>query len=106
MKLGIILNTNIPETVFNALRLANTALGAGHTVNIFLLGPGVEIESIDNKKFDVADVLDKFVKGKGNLYACGTCLRIRQQEAGVCPVSSMAQLLEIITSSDKVVTFG
>jgi sulfur relay (sulfurtransferase) complex TusBCD TusD component (DsrE family) len=106
MKLGIILNTNIPETVFNALRLANTALGAGHSVNIFLLGPGVEIESIENKKFDVPDVLDKFIKGKGNLYACGTCLKIRQQESGACPVSTMSQLLEIITSSDKVVTFG
>jgi sulfur relay (sulfurtransferase) complex TusBCD TusD component (DsrE family) len=106
LKLGIILNSNAAETAFNALRLANTALGAGQSVNIFLLGPGVEIESIDNKKFDVADVLDKFIKAKGNLYACGTCLKIRQQEAGVCPVSTMSQLLEIITSSDKVVTFG
>jgi sulfur relay (sulfurtransferase) complex TusBCD TusD component (DsrE family) len=106
MKIGIILNTNVPETVFNALRLANTALAAGHSVNIFLLGPGVEIESIDNKKFDVHDVLDKFIKGSGNLFVCGTCLKIRQQEGGACPVSTMSQLLEIITSSDKVVTFG
>jgi len=106
MKLGIILNTNRPETVFNALRLANTALGAGHSVNIFLLGPGVEIESIDNKKFDVPDVLGRFTKDGGNLFACGTCLKIRQQETGVCPVSTMSQLLETITGSDKVVTFG
>jgi uncharacterized protein involved in oxidation of intracellular sulfur len=106
MKIGIILNTNVPETVFNALRLANTALAAGSSVNMFLLGPGVEIESIDNKKFDVPDILGKFAKGGGNLFACGTCLKIRQQEAGVCPVSTMAQLLEIITSSDKIVTFG
>ena len=106
MKLGIILNTNVPETVFNALRLANTALAAGNSVNMFLLGQGVEIESIDNKKFDVPDVLSRFTKEGGNLLACGTCLKIRQQEAGVCPVSTMSQLLEIITTSDKVVTFG
>ena len=106
MKLGIVLNTNNSETVFNALRLANTALGAGHSVNIFLLGPGVEIESIENKKFDVPEVLGKFTKDGGNLFACGTCLKIRHQEGGACPVSTMSQLLEIITSSDKVVTFG
>lgn len=106
MKLGIILNTNVVETAFNALRLAITALGAGNSVNMFLLGPGVEIESIKDKKFDVADLLDKFMKESGNLYACGTCLKIRQQEAGACPVSTMSKLLEIITSSDKVVTFG
>jgi sulfur relay (sulfurtransferase) complex TusBCD TusD component (DsrE family) len=106
MKLGIVLNTNNPETVFNALRLGNTALGAGHSVNIFLLGPGVEIESIDNKEFDVPDVLSRFSKDGGNLFACGTCLKIRRQDAGICPVSTMSQLLEIVTDSDKVVTFG
>ncbi len=106
MKLGIVLNTSVPETVFNALRLANTALGAGHSVNIFLLGPGVEIESIDNKKFDLPEALNKFMKEGGNIFACGTCLKIRQQEGGACPVSTMSQLLEIIASSDKVVTFG
>lgn len=46
MRLGIILNTNAPETVFNALRLGNTALAAGHNVKVFLLGSGVEIETI------------------------------------------------------------
>jgi uncharacterized protein involved in oxidation of intracellular sulfur len=106
MKLGIILNTDAPETVFNALRLANTALAAGHNVNIFLLGPGVEIESIENKKFDVSGVLSIFTKGGGNLFACGTCLKIRHQEGGACPVSTMSQLLEIITTSDKLITFG
>jgi sulfur relay (sulfurtransferase) complex TusBCD TusD component (DsrE family) len=106
MKLGIVLNTNVAETAFNALRLANTALGAGHSVNIFLLGPGVEIESIKSQKFDVTGVLSNFINGKGNLYACGACLKIREQQAGVCPVSTMTQLLEIITSSDKIVTLG
>lgn len=106
MKLGIILNTNIPETVFNALRLANTARAANNEVNMFLLGSGVEIETIRDKAFNVPDVLDKFVETGGNLFACGTCLKIRQKEGGVCPVSTMSQLLEIITTSDKVITFG
>jgi uncharacterized protein involved in oxidation of intracellular sulfur len=40
------------------------------------------------------------------LLACGACLKARQQEGGVCPISTMADLLAMIADSDKVVTFG
>lgn len=106
MKLAIILNTKDPETAWNALRLGNTALGAGHDVSLFLMGAGVEVEMIKSERFNVAEVLDKFAKGKGSLLACGTCLKVRQQEAGACPVSTMPQLVQLIADSDKVVTFG
>lgn len=106
MKLGIILNTSDPETSWNALRLGNEAMAGGHETNLFLLGPGVELEKIKNESFNVPEVLKKFIANGGNLFACGTCLEIRQQAAGVCPVSTMSQLVEIIATSDKVVTFG
>ena len=106
MKLGIILNSNDPETAWNALRLGNTALGAGHEVSVFLMGSGVEAEEIKSERFNVAEVLGRFVKDKGNLLACGTCLKVRHQESGVCPVSTMPQLVQLIADSDKVVTFG
>ncbi len=106
MKLGIILNSSDPETAWNALRLGNTALGAGHEVSMFLMGSGVEIEEIKSEKFNVNEVLDNFAKSKGNLLACGTGLKIRQQEGGVCPVSTMPQLVRLIADSDKVISFG
>jgi sulfur relay (sulfurtransferase) complex TusBCD TusD component (DsrE family) len=106
MKLGIILNSNDPETAWNALRLGNTALGSGHEVSVFLMGSGVEIEEIKSEKFNVTDVLGNFAKSKGNLLACGTCLKVRQQESGVCPVSTMPQLVQLIADSDKVISFG
>lgn len=106
MKLGIILNTSHTETAWNALRLGNEALEGGHESNVFLLGSGVEIENIKDEQFNVAAVLNKFLDNGGNLMACGTCLELRHQEAGVCPVSTMSQLVEIIANSDKVVTFG
>ena len=106
MKLGIILNTNDPETSWNALRLGNEAMASGHKANLFLLGPGVEVENIKNESFNVPEVLKKFISRGGNLFACGTCLELREQEAGVCPISTMSQLVEIIATSDKVVTFG
>ena len=106
MKLGIILNTNNPETAWNALRLGNEALSSGNEVSVFLLGSGVEIEIIKDNAFDVAQVLGRLVKNGGKLMACSTCLNVRQQEAGVCPISTMAQLVEMISDSDKVVSFG
>jgi sulfur relay (sulfurtransferase) complex TusBCD TusD component (DsrE family) len=106
MKLAIIINSNDPETAWNALRLGNTALGDGHEVSVFLMGSGVEVEEIKSEKFNVIEVLKKFLDSKGNLLACGTCLKVRQQEAGVCPISTMPQLVQLIADSDKVVTFG
>jgi uncharacterized protein involved in oxidation of intracellular sulfur len=106
MKLGIILNSNAPETAWNALRLGNEALAKGNQVSMFLLGSGVEIVNIKESPFDVAGVLKKFVGSKGNLLACGTCLTFRHQGGGVCPVSTMSQLVDLISDSDKVVTLG
>jgi len=106
MKLAIIINSKDPETAWNALRLGNTALGDGHEVSVFLMGSGVEVEEIKSEKFNVSEVLKKFVDSKGDLLACGTCLKVRQQDAGVCPISTMPQLVQLIADSDKVVTFG
>lgn len=106
MRLGIVLNTNNPETAWNGLRLGSKALEAKNAVSMFLLGSGVEVEDIEDKTFDVAGALSNFLDGGGKLLACGTCLKVRHQEAGICPVSTMAQLVEMISDSDKLVTLG
>jgi len=74
MKLGIILNTNNPETAWNALRLGNEALASDHETTLFLLGNGVEIQQIKHEQFTVTDSLKNFLNNGGNLLACGTCL--------------------------------
>ena len=106
MKLGIIVNTNDPETAWNALRLGNETLSTGNETSMFLLGSGVEIENIRDETFDVAETLEKFLNGGGNLLTCGSCLELRHQKAGICPISTMSDLAEMISDSDKVVTFG
>ena len=106
MKIGVILNSKDPETAWNALRLGNEALRKGHEVKVFLLGGGVEIENIRNGDFDVAKVLGEFINSRGELLACGSCLKLRQQKSAVCPTSTISQLVEMIVGSDKVVTFG
>jgi uncharacterized protein involved in oxidation of intracellular sulfur len=106
MRLGIIINTNNPETAWNALRLGSTALDGGHKVSMFLLGSGVEIEKIRDEKFDVTELLKKFAKREVSLLGCSTCMGLRHQEAGVILKSTLTELVKIIAESDKVVSFG
>lgn len=106
MKLGIIVNTKDPETAWNALRLGNTALGAGHNVTVFLMGSGVEIENIGDDNYDVAELIRNFTTRKGSLLGCGTCMRLRHREAGVILKSTMPDLVQLIVDSDKVISFG
>lgn len=106
MRLGIIMNTSDPETAWNGLRLGNEALSVGNETSLFLLGSGVEIVNIKSKAYDITGVLEKFLGSGGNLLACGSCLEDRHQAAGVCPVSTMSELVAMISDSDKLVTFG
>ena len=106
MKLGIIVNTKDPESAWNTLRLSNEALNGGNEVSVFLLGTGVETPNIKDKTFDVSGILKKILNSGGSLLACGTCLGLRHQEASVCSISTMSELVEMISDSDKVVTFG
>lgn len=105
--LGIVLETADPERAWNAFRLGITALDAGNDVSVFLLGAGVEAEEITDGQFDVRDRMEAFVAAGGELHACGTCLEIRDSDdSEVCPVSTMDDLLEVVTTSEKVLTIG
>ena len=110
MKIGIILNSNEPETAWNAFRLGLEALEKRHSAKIFLLGKGVECENIEDRKFNVQKMINAFKKRKGQILACGTCLKSRQKEgSAVCPVSTMQDLLKLVEESDKigsVINFG
>ena len=108
MKLGMILQSNKPEHVWNAFRLGITALKAGRQVEIFLMSEGSELETIpDTQDFDIAAKVAEFKALKGVVYACGSCLKLRGKEASnVCPVSTMSDLLDMVERSDKVLVFG
>jgi len=108
MKLGIVLQSNKPEHAWNTFRLGITALKANHQVEIFLMNEGSELETIpDSEDFDISVKVAEFKKLKGMIYACGTCLKVRgREEGGVCPVSTMSDLLKMVENSDKVLVFG
>jgi len=107
MKIGIVISTNDAEIVWNAFRLGNVALRNNHVVKVFLVNKGVEAEDINNEKFNVKEQIDSFIGSKGQILACGTCLRLRQKEGTeVCPISTMKDLLKLVEESDKILSFG
>jgi len=106
MKLGIVICSNDPETAWNAFRLGVFSCKQGDAVAVFLLGKGVEAESLDSGKFDVLGQMRVFSEGGGTILACGTCLKLRQSEGSdICPISTMQDLHALIRSSDKVLSF-
>ena len=106
MKLAIIIYSNDPETVWNAFRLGIFSRKQGDTVSVFLLGKGVEVESLDRDKFDISGQIHSFLDIGGAILACGTCLKLRQsEELGICPISTMQDLYTLIHDSDNVLSF-
>lgn len=105
-KIGIVISSNDPETVWNAFRLANYSVEQGDTVSVFLLGKGVEAPAIANKEFDVHAMMETLYSTGGKIFACGTCLSSRNTEGSkLCPVSTLADLYTIIKSNEVILTF-
>jgi len=65
MNLLIIISSGVGETIYNALRLANVALGQGDDVSVFMLGQGVTFEQSGSETFDVMGEVNKF---EGDFY--------------------------------------
>ncbi len=106
MKIGIILNSNEPETVWNAFRFGIKALDKNDSVKIFLLGKGVEAEDIKDEKFDVQKSIGEFKNRNGVIFACGTCLKSRNKKGSQnCPISTLDEMLKIVEESDKMLSF-
>jgi len=106
MKLGLILSQTEPETVFNALRVANYSLKQGDRVKVFLIGKGVELDKIDDPKFKVQEEARTLMDAGGQFLACGTCLKLRQSAGSeLCPLSTLKDLYEIVRDSDRVLMF-
>ena len=106
MKIGIVISTNDAETCWNALRYGNFALGQKDEVKVFFMGKGVEYQKVSMEKFNTVDQAEKLMQAGGKIYACGSCMKSREQEGSeMCPISTMKDMYDIVKESDKVVTF-
>ena len=106
MKLGIVLYSNDPETVFQAFRLGTLGLKKGDDVRMFMLAKGVECDTLDNEKWHISDQIRDFQDHGGKTFSCTSCLKIRdKKESLTCPMSSLADLYQLISECDKLLTF-
>lgn len=106
MKVAIIITQNNPEQVFTALRFANFALNEGDTVSVFLTAEGVDLEKINDARFDIRTQTENLIGAGGSIQACGTCLKSRESNGSeVCSPSTMKVMYTLIKESDRVVTF-
>jgi uncharacterized protein involved in oxidation of intracellular sulfur len=106
MNLGIVIYSHDAETVWNAFRLGVFALVKDDAVKVFLLAKGVECESLDTDQFKVTEQMKTLADNGGEIFACGTCLKLRQSKGSeMCPLSTMQDLYDLIRWSDKIVTF-
>ena len=107
LKIGIVISTNDPEAGCNDFRFGIVALKATHTVQVFLVNKGVEAEDIKSEKFNIREQIDELNGAKGELLACGTCMKARLKESSdYCPIATMKDLLAIVEESDKILSFG
>ena len=106
MKIAMVISQTNPEVVFNAFRLANFSRKEGDDVKVFLLAEGVELDRIDDPKFDVRGQAESFLGAGGSILACGTCLKLRNSGGSeLCPLSTMKDLYTLVKEADRVVTF-
>ncbi len=108
MKIGIIISTNDPETLWNAFRFANLCLNTDITneATIFLNAKAVSYEEADSKQFNIKELAKAFVLSEGKLLACGKCLGFRGlEENEVCRKGGQKDLYEMMVTSDKILCF-
>jgi len=64
---AIVISSGEAETIFNALRLASTALKHNNEVSVFMLGQAVDYEIISNLQFDLKSQVAEF-QDRGDFY--------------------------------------
>jgi len=108
MKIGILVSTNDPETLWNAFRFANLCMNTDVTneVTMFLNAKAVDYENHDSGKFNLKELAKIFTLSDGKLLACGKCLGFRGlEENEVCHKGSQKDLYEMLSTSDKFICF-
>lgn len=101
------------DVAWNALRLADTALGEGLDVRMFLMNDAVDLAHPASRpagsEFDLTQMLGDLIGKGAAVRLCKTCLtRCGIGGGDTIPdaqIAGMKDLVQWITDSDKVVSF-
>jgi len=101
------------DVVWNALRLARTALDDGLDMRLFLMNDGVDLARTESRppeaEFDLQQMLQDLMEDGVAVRLCQTCLKRcgigRGQLLPKARIAGMEDLLDWIKRSDRVLTF-
>ncbi|OGP71610.1 MAG: hypothetical protein A2Y80_04155 [Deltaproteobacteria bacterium RBG_13_58_19] len=65
MHLGLILSSNDPDILWNAVRFANFCLEKGEDVTIFLNAHAVEYHKVDSPRYELEKLFKTFALSEG-----------------------------------------
>ena len=106
MKLGIVLSSNDPESVWSAFVLGTYSLAQGDDVRIYLVGKGVEAFYLEENDMGIKENIEFFLENGGELVACGTCVDKRgRRDKTPCSIGSAEDLYNIVSWAEKIVSF-
>jgi len=69
-KVGILINTNDPETCWVAVHYATFHLDGHNDTNIFFVESGTKYREFCTDKHDFAYILENFIRAGGRVYDC------------------------------------
>lgn len=101
------------DVTWNALRMADTALGMGHSVNIFVMNDAVDITKTGSKpegfEFDLGAILQDVEKKGAQIKLCTTCINrcgiAKGQLLNANWPGGMKDLVQWTAESDKAINF-
>lgn len=108
MKIGILISSGDPETLWNAFRFGVLRLSMDYDneVNIFLNAKATNYEEADSKKFNIKELAKSFVLGGGKIIGCQKSMGIRGLEGNeVCQKGGQKDLYELLVKSERFICF-
>lgn len=66
-KIGVVINTSESENFYNALRFSLFALEEGHEVEIFAMGKGVEVLTLNEER--ILSLMREVIERNGKIVA-------------------------------------
>lgn len=103
------------DTVYNALRLADTLINEGSNVRIFLMGDAVDLardicKKPENYDVDLVEMLKGLISRNVKVKVCGSCMSRCGIHKNVpyydgAEKSTMPELAKWVIDSDKVLNF-
>lgn len=108
MKIGILISSGDPETLWNAFRFGVLCLNMDYEneVTIFLNAHATAYEDADSEMFNIKELAKSFVLGGGKIIGCQKSMGARGLESNeICQKGGQKDLYELMVKSDKFICF-